>query len=303
MTKTSLPGLLGLIGTAAVLALAAPAPALAAGSEHIHIDRQTWSFAGFGGQYDKAQLQRGFRVYRDVCAACHGMKRLAFRNLVQPGGPEFPEDSVKALAAGWNNKITDGPDEKGKMFERAPKLSDPMLGPHKNENEARDAFNGALPPDLSIIAKARTIEPTAPWYIHVFLMLRDILTGYQEAGSDYLYALLTGYKAPPADVKLGDGMSYNTAFPGHQIAMVQPIQPEGSVDYTKDDAGKPVANYAGPKMSLEQNARDVTAFLAWAADPSLNQRKRIGWQVMLYLLVTTLLLYLAKKRIWARVGH
>lgn len=303
MKKTSLLSALGAIGFAAALTLSVSQPGMAAGGEHIHIDRQAWSFSGFGGQYDKEQLQRGFRVYKEVCAACHGMKRLAFRNLVQPGGPEFPEDAVKALAASWNNKITDGPDEKGKMFERAPKLSDPMLGPHKNENEARDAFNGALPPDLTIIAKARTIEPTAPWYTHVFLMLRDILTGYQEAGADYLYALLIGYKDAPANVKLGDGMSYNAAFPGHQIAMVQPIPNEGAVDYAKDDAGKPVPNYTGPKMSLDQNARDVTAFLAWAADPTLNQRKQIGWQVMLYLLVTTFLLYLAKKRIWARIGH
>ena len=297
--KTSLRAALGAIA----IALLQPLPAAAAGGEHISIEKQRWSFSGFTGQYDKEQLQRGFRVYKDVCKACHGLKRIAFRNLVQPGGPEFDEAAVKALAASWDNKITDGPDEKGKMFERPAKLSDPILGPHKNENEARDTFNGALPPDLSIIVKARTIEPSAPWYTHIFLMARDILTGYQEAGADYLYALLMGYKDPPAGMQLGDGMSYKAAYPGHQIAMVQPIQPEGSVDYSKDDDGKPIANYAGPKMSMEQNARDVTAFLAWAADPSLNARKRIGWQVMLYLLVTTLLLYLAKKRIWARVGH
>lgn len=299
MTKSSLRAALG----AVTLALLLPLPAVAAGGEHISIAKQSWSFAGFTGQYDKEQLQRGFRVYRDVCKACHGLKRLSFRNLAQPGGPEFDEAAVKALAASWDNKITDGPDDKGKMFERPAKLSDPILGPYKNDNEARDVFNGALPPDLSIIVKARTIEPTAPWYTHIFLMLRDILTGYQEAGADYLYALMTGYKAPPAGVQLGEGMSYNAAFPGHQIAMVQPIQPDGSVDYSKDDAGKVLAGYIGPAMSLDQNARDVTAFLAWAADPSLNARKRIGWQVMLYLLVTTLLLYLAKKRVWSRIEH
>lgn len=299
MIKTSLRAAFG----ALAIALVAPIPALAAGGEPIHIERQSWSFAGFTGQYDQAQLQRGFRVYRDVCASCHGMKRVAFRNLAERGGPQFDEEAVKALAAGWPNQIPDGPDDKGKMFERPARLSDTIRGPHKNDNEARDMFNGALPPDLSIIAKARTIEPHAPWYLHIFLMARDILVGYQEAGADYLYALLTGYKEKPADVTLGEGMSYNAAFPGHQIAMVQPIQSEGSVDYTKDDAGKPIENYAGPKMSLEQNARDVTAFLAWAADPSLNQRKQIGWQVMLYLLVTTLLLYLAKKRVWSRIEH
>ncbi|MEQ1710073.1 MAG: cytochrome c1 [Hyphomicrobium sp.] len=291
MTKTSVRAALGAVALSCSVALLAPQPASAAGGDHISIAKQAWSFAGFGGQYDKEQLQRGFQVYQEVCKACHGMKRLAFRNLVQPGGPEFPEDSVKALAAAWDNKITDGPNDKGKMFERPAKLSDPILGPHKNEAEARDAFNGALPPDLSIIVKARTIEPTAPWYTHIFLMARDILTGYQEAGADYLYALLTGYKDAPAGVQLGDGMSYNAAFPGHQIAMVAPLSADNFVKY-QDGKG-----------SLDASARDVTAFLAWAADPSLNARKRIGWQVMLYLLVTTLLLYLAKKRVWARIKH
>lgn len=295
MKNTSLRDALGALALALplalVLPLATPLPAAAAGGEPILIDKQVWPFAGFTGQYDKAQLQRGFQVYQENCSACHGLKRLSFRNLVQPGGPEFPEEAVKALAAAWPNKITDGPDDQGKMFERPAKLSDPMLGPHKNEQEARSVFNGALPPDLSVIAKARTIEPNAPWYTHIFLMARDILTGYQEAGPDYIYALLTGYQEPPKGVKLGDGMSYNAVYPGHQIAMVQPLAQDNFIKY-QDGTG-----------SLDANARDVTAFLAWAADPSLNARKRIGWQVMLYLLVTTLLLYLAKKRIWARVAH
>jgi len=275
----------------AVALVLAPAAALAAGGEHIHYDRQQWSFGGFSGQYDKAQLQRGFQVYKEVCANCHGMKRLSFRNLVQPGGPEFPAEAVKALAAGWSNKIVDGPNDEGKMFERAPLLSDPILGPFKNENEARYANNGAYPLDLSLVAKARTIEPTAPWYTHIFLMLRDIATGYQEAGPDYLYGLLTGYVDPPKGFQLADGMNYNSHFPGHQIAMAPPLAKDNFIKY-QDGTG-----------SLEQNAKDVSAFLAWAADPSLNARKRIGWQVMLYLIVTTLLLYLAKRRIWARVAH
>ncbi len=286
MIKTSLRA-----ASVALALMLAPLPVMGAGVEHILIDKQQWPFAGFRGQFDAGQLQRGFQVYQENCSSCHGLKRLSFRNLVQPGGPEFPENSVKSLAAGWPNKITDGPNDKGKMFERPAKLSDPILGPHKNEAEARDAFNGALPPDFSVIAKARGIEPTAPWYTHIFLMIRDIATGYQEGGPDYIYAVLTGYKNAPKDFSLSDGMSYNAAFPGHQIAMVPPLAKDNFVKY-QDGKG-----------SLEQNAKDVSAFLAWAADPSLNERKRIGWQVMLYLLVTTVLLFLAKKRIWSRIKH
>ena len=275
------------LATVAVLTAAAVLPASASedaggGGHGVAIARQVWSFGGFKGQFDKAQLQRGWQVYQDVCANCHGLKRIAFRNLVQPGGPEFPEESVKALAAGWANKIVDGPDDNGKMFERPPLLSDPILGPYKNEKEARAAQNGALPPDLSLMAKARNVAYLGTWYNHPASMVRDIATGYQEGGSDYLYALLTGYVDAPKDFKVADGMSYNAAFPGHQIGMPSPL--------------------ADPK-TLEQNARDITAFLSWAADPSLNQRKRMGWIVMLYLAVTTLLLYLGKKRIWANVKH
>jgi len=272
---------------------ALPSTVNAAGGEPVHIERQDWSFGGFFGHFDRPQLRRGFQVYQEVCAACHGLSRVYFRNLAEPGGPEFDEAAVKALAAGWPNKITDGPNDQGDMFERPALLSDPILGPYKNEKQARAAQNGAFPPDLSNIIKARTIENHEPWYIHVFNMARDILTGYQEAGADYVHAVLTGYAEAPAGFQLSEGMNYNKVFPGHQIAMPQPISAEG-IQYQEN---------AGAKSSLEQNSRDVTAFLAWASDPSLEARKRIGWQVMLYLLVTTVLLYIAKRRIWARVEH
>jgi len=273
----------------------AQGPALAAGGgEAIHFERHDWSFSGMGGQYDRNQLRRGFQVYKDVCASCHALERVKFRNLVQPGGPEFDEEAVKALAAEWPNKITDGPNDEGAMFEREPKLSDKVKGPFKNEQEARSIHNGAYPPDLSLIARARNVHNEAAWYIHVPMMVRDVLTGYAEGGPDYIYALLTGYKEAPEGFHLSEGMNYNTHFPGHQIAMVQPIPEGGAVEYQEN---------AGAKASLEQNAKDVTAFLAWAADPSLNERKKLGWTVMLYLLITTLLLYFAKKRIWARVKH
>lgn len=268
-----------------------PAVALAEESGHPEIVRQAWAFSGFTGQFDRAQLQRGFQVYKEVCSNCHSLKRVAFRNLVQPGGPEFPEAAVKALAAEWPNKITDGPNDEGKMFERPALLSDPILGPYKNDQEARAAQNGALPPDLSLITRARGVERNPPWYIHPFLMLGDILKTYQEGGADYLYAILTGFSDPPANFHLVDGKYYNRAFAGHQISMPPPLS-DGAVAY-QDGTPPTVDNYA----------RDVAAFLSWTADPSFDQRKRIGWQVILYLIVTTILLYVGKKRIWSAIKH
>jgi len=320
-------------GIAAVLiGLAAPA-ALAAG-EGPHIERNKWSFGGFFGQFDEAQLRRGFQVYKENCVACHGIKRVNFRNLVQPGGPQFPEESVKALAAAWDNRIFDGPndngeiaDRKGNLIKRPAKLADPILGPYDNDNQARAAQNGALPPDLSLMARARNVEYTGTVFNHPLSMLRDVAVGYQEGGADYIYALLTGYaERPPAymrdksghlvavadkDVKdeksvercasvatgeagspdvcnkLQEGMHYNKNFPGGQIAMPQPIS--SPVNYEAK---------AGVVSTAEQNARDLAAFLSWTADPTLSERKRLGWQVILFMLITSLLLYGAKKRIW-----
>jgi cytochrome c1 len=217
-----------------------------------------------------------------------------FRNLAEPGGPQFPEAAVKALAASWPYQISGELDEAGNIVERLPGLADPIIGPYKNDKQARAAQNGALPPDLSLIVKARSAESHAPWYSHWLWMVGDIAKGYQEGGADYLYALLTGYRDPPAGVQVNEGMSYNVAFPGHQLAMPPPLSKDSVIEYQAD---------AGAKASFEQNARDVAAFLAWVADPSLDSRKRLGWQVLLYLAVTTLLLYLAKKRTWSRVKH
>ena len=285
MTRTNLLGL----ALAAILGSAASASGALAAGEAPHIERQSWSFAGFKGHYDKAQLQRGFQVYQQVCSACHGLSRVRFRNLAEPGGPEFPEEAVKALAAEWPYKIVDGPDDSGKMFEREPKLPDPIIGPFKNDKEARAAQNGALPPDLSLITKARNVHYHGSFYAHPWYMLKDILTGYQEGGADYLYALLLGYKDEvPKDVKMGEGMYYNEAFPGYQIGMPPPLAKDNFIKY--DDG----------KGSLEENSRDVAAFLSWAGDPSLNERKSTGWIVMLYLFITTGLLFAGKKRIWSK---
>lgn len=286
------------LSAASLLALSALTGASGAAetaAAHHEIVRQPWSFAGFKGQFDRAQLQRGFQVYKEVCAACHGLNRVYFRNLAEPGGPVFPEAAVRELAAGWPNQIPEMNDQGeiagkgGELFKRPAKLSDPILGPYLNDKQARAAQNGALPPDLSVIAKARGVHREVHWAIHPFLMLGDILQGYQEGGPDYLYALLTGYTEPPADVTVGEGMSFNTAFPGHQLAMPPPLS-DGSITYQD-----------GTKPTVDNYARDVSAFLAWAADPSLDQRKRIGWVVMLYLLVTTVLLYFGKRRIWSKL--
>jgi len=264
-----------------------PAPA----AEAIKIERQSWPFAGFFGTFDRAQLQRGYQVYSEVCSSCHELRRISYRNLAQPGGPEFPLNAVEALAA--SAEVEDGPDEQGEMFKRPGRLSDPLPKLYRNENEARAIHNGAYPPDLSLMARARNAENVAPWYIHPFLMLRDIAVGYQEGGADYIYALLTGYKDPPPGFHLMEGMHYNEAFPGHQIAMANPFAGgDGQIQYQD-----------GTPSTVENYARDVAAFLSWAADPRLEERKRIGWMVMLYLVITAGLVYAAKRRIWSKIEH
>lgn len=274
-----------LLAVAGLAVSVLPLQAMAAEEHGPVIERQEWSFGGMMGRFDKAQLQRGFQIYKEVCSSCHALSRIYFRNLTQPGGPGFPEPAVKALAATY--QVEDGPNDKGKMFKRAAKLSDAFPSPFKNEQEARQIHNGAYPPDLSLITKARGLEYHGSLLMHPFHLLKDIIGGYQEAGADYVYALLTGYGATPAGMKIADGMQYNSAFPGHQIAMPQPLSP-GQVKYQD-----------GTPTSVEQMSKDVVAFLAWAGDPRLEDRKQMGLLVMLYLLVTAILLYGAKKRIWA----
>jgi cytochrome c1 len=177
------------------------------------------------------------------------------------------------------------------MFEREAKPSDRFASPFKNDNEARVANNGALPPDLSVLAKARGVHTGAPWYVAPFLWLKEILTGYQEGGADYIHALLVGYAEPPPGFKLADGMNYNNAFPGHQIAMPPPLADE-AIEYTD-----------GTPQTVSQYASDVSAYLMWAADTKLEERKRMGFRVMIYLLVLTLLVYLAKRSLWTRIKH
>lgn len=219
-----------------------------------------WSFDGIFGTVDKPAAQRGFQVYKEVCSACHGMKRVSFRNLSEIG---FTEGEIKALASTY--QIKDGPNDEGEMYERPGRASDALPSPYANEQAARAAQNGAYPPDLSLIIKAR------------------------HDGANYVYSLLTGYGDPPADMHMNDGMHYNPYFPGGQIAMPPPLA-DGRVEYTD-----------GTKATADQMARDVTAYLQWAAEPEMEQRKQMGIKTMLYLIAFTAFAYLAKRRIWRKI--
>lgn len=228
-------------------------------------EAQNWSFNGFFGHFDRGALQRGFQVYKEVCASCHAMSYLAYRNLSQPGGPEFTEDQVKVIAAEFT--VEDGPNDEGDMFERPGLPKDRFVSPFANDNAARSSNGGALPPDLSVIAKARAYGP------------------------DYLYALLSGYGEAPTGLEIPDGMNYNKAYPGHLIAMAAPLS-DGIVEYTD-----------GTPTDVRQLARDVTHFMMWTAEPKLEERKRTGFQVMIYLFILAGLMYFSTKKVWSRVKH
>jgi ubiquinol-cytochrome c reductase cytochrome c1 subunit len=226
---------------------------------------QEWSFNGVFGTYDRAALQRGFQVYKDVCSVCHAVKHLYFRDLTEIG---YSEDEVKGIAA--QVQVTDGPNDTGEMYQRPGRPSDPIPGPFANDQAARTANNGALPPDLSLITKAR------------------------EGGEDYIYALLTGFKDAPAGFKMNPNMTYNEYFTGHQIAMPPPLIP-GQVKYADNPPTK--------EATVPEMAHDVVTFLSWAAEPTLEERHRIGFKVILFLIVVTGVLYAAKRKIWSRVQH
>ena len=274
-----------LLIAAAFLGLAAPA--FAAGETPVP-PQLKWSFQGPFGTFDRAQLQRGFKVYREVCASCHSLSYVAFRNLAEPGGPEFSEAQVRALAAEY--KIQDGPNEAGDMFERPGRPADRFPPPFPNENAAAAANGGKAPPDLSLMAKARTYERGFPWFVI------DVFRQYSENGADYLVALLEGYKEPPPGFEVPAGGHYNEYYPGHIIAMPKPLS-DGQVEYPKNESGQAVV-----PETVDQYAKDVTAFMTWTAEPHLEARKRLGFQVIVFLLVLAGLLYYVKKKVWADVG-
>lgn len=245
---------------AAGLTLAAAGAATAQTAEPATPPHLNWPNDGIFGTYDRAALQRGFQVYKEVCSACHSMSLPYYRDLSDIG---FTADEVKALAA--QVQVTDGPNDQGQMFQRPGKPSDHFVSPFANEQAARAANGGALPPDLSLIVKARA------------------------GGADYVAAILTGYRDAPKDFKLADGKYYNIYFPGNQISMPQMLH-DGTVTYTD-----------GTKATAAQEAHDVASFLTWVAEPKMEDRKRMGVKVVLFLIVFSGIMYGVKRRVWADV--
>ena len=232
----------------------------ASSSELLKVD---WSFKSFFGKYDRASLQRGYQVYNEVCASCHSLKYLSYRNLAEKGGPEFSEAEAKAIAA--NFEVTDGPDSTGEMFTRPARLSDKFVNPYANEEEAKSVNGGAYPPDMSVLVKARS------------------------GGADYIYSLLLGYEDPPADVKLDEGVYYNKYMYGNKIKMAAPLS-DGLIEYSD-----------GTKATTEQMSKDDVSFLMCAAEPHLEQRHKTGFRVIVYLIILSVLVYFSMKKIWSRV--
>jgi ubiquinol-cytochrome c reductase cytochrome b/c1 subunit len=268
------------LGGAALIGGSRPA---AAEEHEAKPPRNTWSFAGPFGKFDRGQLQRGFKVYHDVCQRCHGLSLVAFRTLSDEGGPEFTPAEVAVIAKEY--KVAGTPDDQGNPVTRPAVPADYFPPPFPNEQAARFANNGLAPPDMSVLAKARQYERGLPWFVF------DMFRPYQELGVDYIVAVLKGYDTKPADMTLAPGMLYNTYFPGHGIGMPPPLF-DGAVDYTD-----------GSPQTIDQYAKDVAAFLMWAAEPSLEQRKRIGFVTLIYLIGLTTLLYLSKKKVWHDVDH
>ncbi len=243
----------------ALLLSAAPAAVQAAGDAP-HPPEMHWHHKGVTGTYDRAALQRGFQVYKEVCSACHSMKLLSYRHLEGLG---YSPDQVKTIAAEYT--VTDGPGDDGEMFDRPGRPSDRFVSPFKNDQAARASNGGALPPDLSLIVKAR------------------------HGGEDYVHGLLTGYEDAPADVQMNEGMHYNKYFTGHQIAMAPPLS-EGQVTFAD-----------GTEATVDQMASDVAQFLAWTSEPHMEERKGMGIKVVLFMIVFSGILLAMKRRLWANV--
>tara|TARA_Y100000992_G_scaffold89891_1_gene57914 strand:+ start:242 stop:1027 length:786 start_codon:yes stop_codon:yes gene_type:complete len=231
--------------------------------EKVKLLKVDWSFKGVTGKFDRASLQRGYQVYTEVCASCHSMNLVSYRNLGEPGGPEFSVEQVKAIAA--NFEVEDGPNSDGEMFTRPGRPSDKFVSPYPNVQAATAANGGAYPPDMSVLVKAR------------------------KGGSDYIYSVLMGYEDPPAGFELEDGVYYNKYMDGQKIKMSNPLS-EGIITYAD-----------GTQTTQAQMAKDVTTFLTWTAEPHLETRHKMGVKVIIFLTIFTLLVYLSMRRIWSRI--
>ena len=234
---------------------------LASDQELLKVD---WTFKGVTGKFDRSSLQRGYQVYKEVCASCHSMRHLSYRNLGEKGGPEFSKEEVKAIASQF--EVQDGPNQDGEMFTRTALPSDKFVKPYSNSNAARAANGGAYPPDMSVLVKAR------------------------KGGANYVYSVLMGYADEiPSNITLEEGVYFNKYMTGNKIRMPKPIN-DGSVEYTD-----------GTNASEEQISKDVVAFLTWAAEPHLEARKRTGFKSIIYLLILTILGFIIKKKIWSNI--
>ena len=232
-------------------------------AEKVELMKTDWTFKGLLGKFDRASLQRGYQVYTEVCAACHSMKYISYRNLMEKGGPEFSEAQVKAIAASFD--VTDGPNADGEMFSRPARLSDKFPMPYPNEKAAQAANGGAYPPDMSVLAKAR------------------------KGGVDYLYSVLLGYEDPPAGVTLDEGVYYNKFMYGNNIKMPKVLE-DDLIEYND-----------GTLVTEEQMAKDVVTFLMWSAEPHLETRHKMGFRAIIYLIILTVLVYFSMKKIWSRI--
>ena len=232
--------------------------------KNINFIETNWSFEGLFGTFDRASLQRGYQVYNEVCAGCHSMKLLSYRNLSEEGGPEFTIEETKAIASQF--EIQDGPNADGEMFMRPARLSDKFANPYPNVEASTAANGGAYPPDMSVLAKARA------------------------GGADYIYSLLLGYEEAPENFELDDGVYYNKYMAGNKIKMSEPIS-DGIVEYAD-----------GTNATKAQIAKDVTAFLMWSAEPHLESQHRMGFKVIIYLIILITLVYLSKQKVWSRFG-
>jgi ubiquinol-cytochrome c reductase cytochrome c1 subunit len=289
-----------ILGALAVVSLALSAGGATAQEEHnaaepthfpiLKPKQEEWSFAGPFGHYDKGQLQRGLKIYKQVCANCHSMQLVAFRTLEgDEGGLGYSEAQVKAFAAEYT--VQDGPNDAGEMFDRPAIASDHFPSPFPNVQAAASANGGAAPPDFSLLAKARGVERGFPTFVF------DVFTQYAENGPDYIYSLLTGYgQQPPAGMEIPEGTHYNPYFiAGKSLAMPPPDQIGlAAGDVTYDD---------GSPETVDQYARDIAAFMMWAAEPHMEDRKKTGFRVLVFLVLFGALIYLTKRKIWANVAH
>ena len=221
-----------------------------------------WSFDGIFGTFDRASLQRGYQVYQEVCSGCHSVQHLSYRNLSEKGGPGFSTEEAKAIAAQF--EVEDGPNSDGEMFMRPGRLSDKFVKPYPNVEASTAANDGAYPPDMSVLTKARA------------------------GGADYIYSLLLGYEEAPTGFELDDGVYYNKYIPGNKIKMSAPLS-DGLVEYSDST-----------QATTAQMAKDVTTFLVWAAEPHLEAQHRMGFKAIIYLIILFILVYMSKQKVWSQ---